>query len=320
MNLQQKTRRFGAWLIFCSLLLRLHATGVMDNLAAFLSKPNIASVLIYLETGRHVRFSFPPDTHAVESAAPWSVPETLPAFAPEQAADLQLHNLCDLSPDLEALLQQPLQWYLTLPEPTVLILHAHATEGYSDTGSSGYRSREEEENMISIGDHVAQVLARHGITAIHDRTLHDHPDYNASYGSARASAQSLLAQYPSIQLILDLHRDALEQDGKQLAVTATAGEKSCAQLMLVMGTNAGGLAHANWQQNLSLGLKLQTQLEQLWPGITRPMQLRTQRFNQDLLPGALLVEVGAAGNSHREALLAAEQLAHAIVALAKGTQ
>ena len=90
--------------------------------------------------------------------------------------------------------------------------------------------------------------------------------------------------------------------------------------MLVMGTDAGSLDHKDWEENLSLALKLQTQLELQTPGITRPIQLRSQRFNQDLLPGSLLVEVGAAGNTHKEALTAAEQLAYAIVALSKGTQ
>ena len=90
--------------------------------------------------------------------------------------------------------------------------------------------------------------------------------------------------------------------------------------MLVIGTNAGGLNHPNWEENLAVGLKLHTLLERMAPGITRPVNLRTQRFNQDLLPGALLVEVGAAGNTHPEALRAAEVLAQAVAALAKGTQ
>jgi stage II sporulation protein P len=84
--------------------------------------------------------------------------------------------------------------------------------------------------------------------------------------------------------------------------------------MLVMGTN-----HENYEENLSLALKLHAQLEEQWPGITRPLQLRASRLNQDLHPGALLVEVGAAGNSHAEALTAARELAKAIIALRSGT-
>ena len=92
------------------------------------------------------------------------------------------------------------------------------------------------------------------------------------------------------------------------------GEAS-AQLMVVLGTN-----HEHYEDNLSLALKLHARLEQQAPGIMRPLQLRSQRFNQDLSPGALLIEVGAAGNSHGEALTAAEQLAAAIIALSGGTE
>ena len=95
---------------------------------------------------------------------------------------------------------------------------------------------------------------------------------------------------------------------------AVVDGKDAAQLMVVIGTN-----HEEYEKNLSLGLKLHAQLEQQAPGIMRPLQLRAQRFNQDLSNGALLVEVGAAGNSHAEAMLAAEELAKAIQALASGT-
>ena len=91
--------------------------------------------------------------------------------------------------------------------------------------------------------------------------------------------------------------------------------RDSAQLMIVVGTN-----YDTWEENLSLALKLHAQLETTCPGITRPLQLRGQRFNEDLSPGGLLIEVGAAGNSHDEALTAAGELAIAIIALAKGTQ
>ena len=89
--------------------------------------------------------------------------------------------------------------------------------------------------------------------------------------------------------------------------------------MLVMGTDAAGLTHPNWEDNLSLALKLHATLEQQAPGIMRPLILRAQRFNQDMSPGTVLVEVGAAGDSHAQALAATEQLAKAIITLAKGT-
>ena len=92
-----------------------------------------------------------------------------------------------------------------------------------------------------------------------------------------------------------------------------------AQIMFVVGTNGTGLKHPNWKENLALALKLQVQMERIASGICRNINLRGQRFNQDKSPGALLVEVGAAGNTREEALRAVEVLAQAILDLSHGT-
>ena len=215
------------------------------------------------------------------------------------------------------------QWDLSGSEPTVLILHTHTTESYTKTGedyleSSAYRTLDESYNMLSVGDVLVRVLEENGIRVIHDRTLHDYPSYNGSYAHARKTIAGYLEKYPSIQLVLDLHRDASGDIRNQLKTQATVDGEPSAQLMLVMATGSAGLHHPNWQTNLALGLKLQLQLERIAPGITRPMDLRGQRFNQDMTTGSLLVEVGAAGNTHAEAIRAAQVLGRAIVALADG--
>ena len=168
--------------------------------------------------------------------------------------------------------------------------------------------------MLSIGEQVAQALENAGIGVIHDKTLHDRPSYDNAYVAARKTIQQQLEAHPTIQLILDIHRDAAERSYGQLRTKAIINGERSAQLMVVLGAN-----HENYEQNLSLALKLHAQLERQAPGITRPLQLRASRFNQDLSPGALIVEVGAAGNTHAEAHLAADQLAQAVIALALGT-
>lgn len=325
-----RTRRFCAAVLLSAVAARLWNQNLPERLASWLNEPNTAAFLIYLETGRNVRFSASSEVfweYAPESAAPMLPTPTeeaaLPAFSGEES--VEVWNAAGLDPDIPSLLSLPLSWDLTGDAPTVLILHTHATESYTQAGeryveTSVWRTLDENYNMLSIGDRVAEILARYGITALHDRTLHDYPSYNGSYSHARRSIQQYLEDYPSIRLILDLHRDAVETASGQLRTLTTLGKTQSAQLMLVLGTNAAGLQHDDWEENLSLALKLQVQLERQNPGITRPIYLRSQRFNQDLSPGALLVEVGAAGNTHAEALLAAEQLAHAIGALGKGTQ
>jgi len=170
---------------------------------------------------------------------------------------------------------------------------------------------DEENNMLRVGQALADALTRAGIGVIHDEVLHDYPSYNGSYTHARESIEGYLEQYPSICLVIDLHRDAIS-DGRGNQLAYTLGDT--AQLMLVVGTN-----HENWTENMSLAVKLQARLEQENSGICRPMALRAQRFNQDLCPGAILVEVGAAGNTLDQALNAVGPLSQAIIDLAKGT-
>ena len=241
-------------------------------------------------------------------------------FSPQEAEDIAIRYSCQHRPDLQALLTQPLDWNLADGEKRVLILHTHATESYTQQGedyteSSAYRTLDEDWNMLCIGSRVAELLEQQGIGVIHDTTLHDYPSYNGSYGRARETAETILAENPDIQLILDLHRDAAGTAGHQLRTQAQTGAGTSAQLMLVLGTN-----HDHWQENLALGEKLYVQMERDTPGIMRPISLTEQRFNQDLCPGSLLIEVGAAGNTRQEALLAAERLAQAIIELAGGSK
>ena len=319
-----RARRVGLCAILCALVLRLWDEGYGDKLLNLLTSPGAAAFYIYLETGRDVRFSpslpaFSPDFMASPPAAPRPVTEpTLPSFS--DADGLELYYASTKEPDIPALLAQPLQWNLRGEEPTVLIIHTHTTESYTRvdepyTESAAWRTTDEGYNMVSIGEVVREILEENGIPVIHDRELHDYPSYNGSYTRTRAAIIDYVNQNGSIQLILDLHRDAAGEGSHQMRTLAAVDGEPSAQLMLVMGTN-----YDTYEDNLSLALKVHAQLEAQCPGITRPLQLRAARFNQDLCPGTLLVEVGAAGNTHPEARRAAEELAKAIVALAEGTE
>lgn len=239
-------------------------------------------------------------------------------FSAEDAKFFKLYNTSAKQPEPEALLQQPLDWTLAGAEPTVLILHTHGTESYTPgaeayTATSSYRTLDSDHNMLCIGAAVAEILEANGIGVVHDRELYDHPSYNGAYTRARTAISEHLKRTPSLCLVLDLHRDASGTVSRQLRTETVIDGKSAAQLMLVMGTN-----HDRWEENLSLAAKLHVLLEKQFPGIMRPLNLRAQRFNQDLSPGALLVEVGAAGNTREEALTAARVLAMAIVSLSDG--
>ena len=178
-------------------------------------------------------------------------------FSAADAEGISIHYNCTLRPDLGDLISRPLTWDLTGDAPTVLILHTHATESYTRsagetyTESAAFRTLDEDYNLISVGDHLTELLEAGGLTVIHDRTLHDYPSYNGSYNSSRKSMASYLKQYPSIQLVLDIHRDASADNNAQMTTTAAVNGVSSSQLMLVVGTNASGLDHPDWEENLA---------------------------------------------------------------------
>lgn len=323
MDSKKRSIRLGAAVLIFAVILRLGG-GITTASAHALRLPQTAqSVLLRRPQG---------GIQAAPAQQP-TVPEpttplpTLPTFS---AGDLSLVTMryasgCKYRPDLEELMRAPLIWDLDCGEPTVLIVHTHGCESYTKSSGQDYtacgnfRTLDTDYNMVAVGEALARKLEAAGIRVIHDRTLHDDPSYNAAYSSARASVQHYLAQYPSIQLVLDLHRDAATySDGTQYATSVTVDGEKIAQLMLVMGTDSSGLHYPNWQENLSVALKVLAQLEMCAPGITRTTTLRTSRYNQDLHSAMLLVEVGSAGNTLHQAKAAAEILAEAIIALRNG--
>ena len=307
--MEQKALHMGAAVLTLALLLRL--AGTWD-------KETVGKTLFFFSSGRIVAETLPEET---EPAASEPAEEAaIPVFGQQEADLVQVNAPWEV--DVTQLLEQPLGWELKGEAPTVLILHTHGTESYEGDGyeqTSAYRTLDTDYNMVSVGDRVAELLEAGGIRVIHDRTLHDYPNYNSAYENARQAISSVLEENPSVCLVLDLHRDAAEdENGKQKYSAVTLDGQSCARLMLVMGSDKGSFSYPAWEKNLAVAVKLQACLEQKYPGLCKPVKLGSSRYNQDLSTGALLIEVGTAGNSHSEALLAAEYLAEGILALAKG--
>ena len=202
--------------------------------------------------------------------------------------------------------------------PQILIMHTHGSEAYTMVGDDVYvetdtsRTDDPNYNMIRVGEEMKAVFESMGFSVIHDTTLYDYPNYTGSYTRSLAGIQSMLEQYPSISVVLDVHRDALiTSDGTVYkAVTQVNGE-DVAQVMLVVGTNDGGLTHPGWQDNLNLAAHIQLGMTSIEPTLARPINLRSQRFNQHLTPCSLLVEVGTSGNTLQEAIRGARYFAQA---------
>ncbi len=347
--MERKVLQTSAAVIVCAIVLRLIGGGA--GASGLSLPPKMASVMIFLQTGRlmrpaDIRFTPAPteeelpdeppeepttETESIESVDPPPEDPTqetpapdLPVFSVTDVAAIRIKCGFSYSADLQKLLCKPLSWNLADGQPAVLIYHSHATESFSPTSAydetSDYHTLDTEQNMVSVGAHLASLLEAQGIKVIHDTALHDEPSYTDAYISSRKSVQDYLKAYPTIRLVLDLHRDAYEdENGNQVAQTVFSQGTRIAPLMFVVGSDYGGGNHPNWQENLALALKLQTLIDERCPGICRNINLRSQKFNQDLSPNTLLVEVGSAGNSHDEALRAAEILASGITQLAYGS-
>lgn len=320
MKLDEKSLRIGAIALLGAVALRL-ALPALSN-----TQDLLGSTLLFFETGRWIT----PAQQSLPASATDStnMPQeeiALPVFSPEEAKQISLKNSVGYSVDAQKLLVQPLKWNLKTEEPSVLIVHSHATESYKNTENykalPNYRTLDDKYNMLSIGDALAHALEEKGIHVVHDRATHDYPSYNNAYGNSRKSISEYLQEYPSISLVLDLHRDSYEDSkGNQIGYTVNYGDSKAAKLMLVVGTFDRNSQSPQWHENMSLAAKLQVQLQRQCPGIVRPINIRSYHFNQDLSPKTLLVEVGAAGNTRQEALNAVQALAQSIIALAMGSE
>lgn len=232
------------------------------------------------------------------------------------AQGIYLKNQTSLTIDLNRALSMEPDLALTAGGPQVLIVHTHGTESYLQQDQATYaegdiaRTQDPEKNVLRVGDAIQSVLESRGLTVLHDTTLYDSPSYAGSYTRALAGIQQYLKDYPSIQVVIDVHRDALQDDNLSMynTVTEIEGEKT-AQVMLVMGTDQSGLQHPDWTSNLRLAARVQKRMTERYPTLARPLNLRQSRFNQHLTPGSLLVEVGTAVSTMDEAVRAGKLFA-----------
>lgn len=202
---------------------------------------------------------------------------------------------------------------------SVLIVHTHTTESYTPSEKYNYtpsdtdRTLDKDYNMVRVGKEIAKTLEEKGIKVYHDSTINDYPSYNGSYNRSATNVTNALKNDSSIKIVLDVHRDAIEgANGEKTKYTCTVDGKTAASVMLVAGSNLSGLSHNNWEKNLNFAATLQSHIQSLYPGLMRPLNFRSQRFNQQLAPGAIIVEVGTNGNTLDEALIGARCFAEGL--------
>lgn len=223
------------------------------------------------------------------------------------------------SPDIKALLNQGSD--LTIydkSKPTVLIYHSHTTEAYSllDTGyyiSSDARSNNSARNMVRVGDDLAAYLEKQGFTVIHDRTIHD-KDYTKSYDNSRATIEKYLEQYPSIEVTIDVHRDDITYSNKtKVKPTAKINGKKAARMMIISGCEYNRVKNfPDWEENLKFDLQVQNKVNELYPGLMRPILFSERKYNMYETHYSFLLEVGTDANTLDEACYSARLFGNAL--------
>lgn len=194
--------------------------------------------------------------------------------------------------------------------PQVLIYHTHTTEAFDGVT----RTTDKSKSVCAVGDQIAKQLQAAGIGVIHDTTYHDYPAYNGSYNRSIVTMQKDLKQYPSIQVTIDLHRDAMTRsDGTRLKPTAVVNGKKAAQVMIISGCDdTGDLGFPDWEYNLRIALRIQKSMADLYPDLGRPLNFCARRYNENLTHGSLLVEIGTDANTLEEAVYGGELFGKAL--------
>ena len=227
-----------------------------------------------------------------------------------------------LHPDFKALLEAGPPLSPPQPGPLVLVFHTHTTESYLPAYNGVFysdfatRSDMPDRNMVRVGDAICDALEQNGVAFIHDTEIYD-GSYTGAYARSRAAVLSWLSQYPSIRIVLDVHRDAIyESDTVAVKPTAEIGGRKAAQIMILAGAETDGVADfPDWEDNLRFALCLQQKAEALYPGLLRPLYFCPRKYNMDVVPCGLLLEIGSDTNTLEEAVYAGALMGRALSAL-----
>ena len=206
------------------------------------------------------------------------------------------------------LLQKNIALDMNVDGPVVLIYHTHSQEGFADSDGS------EAMTVMGVGDRLTSLLQdTYGIPVLHHRGKYDVEGRDYAYANAEPDIQRVLAEHPTIQVAIDLHRDGV---GDDVHLVTDIGGKQTAKIMFFNGlsrTNQNGelshLPNPYIQDNLAFSLQLARYAKEYYPDWFRTIYLRGYRYNLHLRPKALLVECGAQTNTVEEEMNAMQPLA-----------
>ena len=198
---------------------------------------------------------------------------------------------------------------ITADGPQILIYHTHSQEAYVDSEIG-----DASQTVVGVGDELTRILTeRYGYQVFHHTGVYDLPSRNGAYSRALPEVEKILSENPSIQVVIDLHRDEMPE--KVHLVTEIDG-KQTARFMFFNGisrTRKTGeleyLFNPYLEDNLALSFQLEKAAQEYYPNLTRKIYLKGYRYNMHICPKTLLIELGAQNNTFEEAIHACEPLA-----------
>ena len=223
----------------------------------------------------------------------------------------QIDNMTTIGKDqlcVEKLLRPDMTVDTSVDGPEILIYHTHSQEGYKDS-----KPGDLSESVVGLGDTLTKLLEDKGFRVLHHKGTYDLPDRDHAYSNAAPEIEKIIKYNPSIQVVIDLHRDGV---GESTRLVTEQNGKKMAQIMFFNGlsrtTSIGDIAYLKnpyIEDNLAFSFQMQLAAAEYYPGLTRRIYLKGYRYNMHFCPKSLLVEVGAQTNTLKEAQNSMEPLA-----------
>ncbi len=200
----------------------------------------------------------------------------------------------------------------------ILVYHTHSQEKYIDS-TEGDSST----SIVGVGEHLCDILrTQYGFNVLHHTGEYDVESRDYAYSNAMVGLDKVLAENPSIEVMIDLHRDQTNADTK---LVTTIQNKPMAKFMFFNGLcytrelgTLNNLPNPYVQDNLSLSFQMQLAAEEFYPGLTRRIYLKGYRYNLHYRPKSMLIELGSQTNTVEEAMNSCDPLAHIIAMVLNG--
>lgn len=213
---------------------------------------------------------------------------------------------------------EPKDFHIGAQGPQILIYHTHTLEAYRQIDGREYveagkwRTEDHDSSVVAVGEMLKKELEAYGYTVLHDTTNHEPPSLKTAYSRSLDTMEKYAKEYPTLRLYIDVHRDAYNDVEAGMKDFVTVDGEECARMMFVVGTGEKYTVKPNYESNYKLALAVTNELEAIHKGFTRPIRVKTGRYNQQVSDMCLLIEVGHNANSLAQAINAAKYAALAI--------